>query len=56
MVDNVQDLPETIRKKIKTHNIDSTTILDDTLKYDLILFDPPWGGNDYKQGKDEEFN
>ena len=41
-------------KNIKTHNEDSTTMLSKF--YDLVLIDPPWGGDEYKQGvKDDDF-
>ena len=37
--------------KIRIHNIDSTLLRLPEKNYDLILCDPPWGGNDYKQNK-----
>ena len=30
-------------------------ILNQNKYYDIMLVDPPWGGKEYKQGKDEEF-
>lgn len=33
------------RTKITTMNVDSMTLLDNY--YDVILCDPPWGGEDY---------
>jgi tRNA1(Val) A37 N6-methylase TrmN6 len=52
--ENVASLPAAQRDKITTHKGDSTVIITDKKNgpaakgVDLVLFDPPWGGDDYK--------
>lgn len=52
--ENVASLPAVQRDKITTHCGDSTVVITDKKNgpvadgVDLVLFDPPWGGDDYK--------